>query len=113
MPALLVVARHYWPAPGAASVRLGSLVGAARDRGWTVDVITGTPGPDVDGAGVPVHRVPGDTSTGLSSRRLAELWGFSRATLQVSRLLAPVDVVIADPPPTAGLSGLLCHNGRC
>ena len=106
MPALLVVARHYWPAPGAASVRLGSLVGAARARGWTVDVITGTPGPDVDSAGVPIHRVSGDTSTGLSGRRLAELWGFSRATVQVGRSLGPVDVVIADPPPTAGLSGL-------
>lgn len=106
MPALLVVARHYWPAPGAASVRLGSLVGAAHDRGWTVDVISGTPGPEVAEPRLRVHRVPGDTSTGLNARRLGELWQFSRAVVRVARTLAPIDIVLADPPPTAGLSGL-------
>lgn len=87
-------------------MRLTSLVSRARARGWDVDVIAGVPGPPEDEAGTRIHRVAGDTATGLSGRRLVELWRFSRAVAEVAERLPHIDVVVADPPPTAGSAGL-------
>src|SRR5580765_2352750 len=100
MRSVLVVARHYRPAPGAATVRLGAFVDEALSRGWRVDVVTGSaaaPDGGTDEAapddatppGLTVHRVPGDSRRGVGARRVAELWRFGRAVGEVARGLPP------------------------
>ena len=104
---LVVIARHYWPRPGAASVRLQGLTEAARDQGWAVVVIT-TTGQDLPQvshgpSGETIIRLRGDTSTGMSMRRAVDLVAFaSRARIR-SRQLGSADIVLCDPPPTLSL----------
>lgn len=111
MPSILLIARHYYPSPGAATSRLGALVGLLRERGWRVVVITRTTGALVDSVGElgphgeTIRRVAGDSTTGVGIRRSFELVSFpARAYFLASRLDQHFDVVLADPPPTVGIT---------
>lgn len=111
LPRLVIVARHYWPRPGAASVRLQGLTELARERGWQTVVLTAA-GPDfhdvaVGPSGETVMPLRGDMSTGVSGRRALDLLAFAFRVLRSSRTLGSVDVVLSDPPPTSGLAALL------
>lgn len=111
LPRLVIVARHYWPRPGAASVRLQGLVEEAQARGWQTMVLTAA-GPGfrdvaVGPSGETVIPLRGDTATGVSGRRALHLLAFAFRVWRIARDLGSADVVLADPPPTSGLAALL------
>ena len=106
---IALVARHYWPRPGAATVRLQALVRELRSRGHEVTVLTAlsddcshpTGGP----LGERVVPLPADKATGVGLARLVGLGRFAWAVRRALPRLQP-DVVVSDPPPTSALAGL-------
>jgi glycosyltransferase involved in cell wall biosynthesis len=103
---IVVVARHYWPLPGAATVRLQALVRAFVARGDQVSVITRGHPEESQPSGPLGERIvciPGDTATGVGLKRVHELVRFSTGARRVIREITP-DLVIADPPPTSALA---------
>ena len=114
---VVVLARHYFPSPGAATSRLTNMVKALRDGGHDVTVITrtlpGSPATDreLGPMGERIVRVSGDTSTGFGLKRAWELLGFAaRAMLAVRRLVPAADVMVSDPPPTVGIGLIFLRN---
>jgi glycosyltransferase involved in cell wall biosynthesis len=103
---IVVVARHYWPSPGAATVRLQALVRAFLARGDQVSVITRGHPEESQSSGPLGERlvcIPGDSATGVGLKRVHELVRFSAGARRVIREIAP-DLVIADPPATSALA---------
>ena len=107
--AVALVARHYWPRPGAATVRLQALVRELRGRGHDVTVYTARSDaclePVTGPVGEKVVPLPGDKATGVGLGRLLGLGRFALASRRRLRGLRP-DVVVSDPPPTSGLAAL-------
>lgn len=113
MPDAVLLARHYYPSPGAATNRLMNMVSALVDAGWGVTVITRTltdvsaKEPARGPLGERILRVPGDSTTGFGWGRLAQLTVFPwRAARVALKTLPPADVVVCDPPPTMGLAAI-------
>ncbi|WP_268892567.1 glycosyltransferase [Nocardioides sp. AX2bis] len=110
---VVVVARHYWPKSGAATVRLGALVEAWVVAGDEVVVVSNRlPGQSRRGAGPhgeTIVRIAGDNETGVGVRRVLELLWFAMGAFRELRRLK-ADVVICDPPPTVGLAALLARS---
>ncbi|MGS0683830.1 glycosyltransferase [Nakamurella sp. GG22] len=107
---MVLIARHYWPRAGAASVRLQGVAEAARGRGWAIIVLT-TNEPDQPPSsegpvGEKIIRLRGDTSTGISGRRAMHLVAFAWRAWLCARQLGRADVVLCDPPPTSGIAAL-------
>lgn len=105
----MFIARHYWPKPGAATVRLQALVRAWIDRGDDVTVVTvrsdALQSCVVGPHGESIVPIIGDKETGVGLSRIARLLWFGLAAMRAARRLHP-QVVIADPPPTSGLAAL-------
>jgi glycosyltransferase involved in cell wall biosynthesis len=105
MPRLQIVARHYWPHPGAASDRLTRLAEEAAARRWDVEVITRrtddtqAESPLIGPSGELVHLVPGDHTTGVGIKRMLDLIKFSVGAARMVRRRPRPDVVVVDPPP--------------
>ncbi|MBD8011308.1 glycosyltransferase [Microbacterium sp. Re1] len=117
MPSVLLIARHYYPSPGAATNRLSAMVRVFRERGWDVTVVTrqvathASAAPESGPHGESILRVRGDSSTGVGLRRASELILFPlRALIRAKRLNTEFRLIIADPPPTVGLAALLLRS---
>jgi glycosyltransferase involved in cell wall biosynthesis len=105
---VLVVARHYWPAPGAATVRLQALVSAFVRHGHDVTVITRPPAgerPVKGPSGERLEYVVGDTETGVGLVRVFRLLLFALGAWRRTRRIKP-SIVISDPPPTSALASI-------
>lgn len=112
---VLLVAHQYWPTPGAATQRLSALTAALRAAGHGVDVITYAPPAGITRQqlgpyGERVHYTAGDEGArGLG--RIAALLSFAIGVLRIGRRLQP-NVVVSDPPPTAGHAAALVARLR-
>ena len=121
MLSVLVLARHYYPSPGAATNRLTNMVEALREAGNKVTVVTRTlPGlprsnMEFGPAGERIVRVPADRTTGFDLRRAMQMVNFPLHAARLATTLVPeVDVIISDPPPTVGLAAaFVAHRSNC
>lgn len=106
---MAVVARHYWPKPGAATVRLMALVAAARSRGLRVTVLTNRSetiaAPRVGPAGEWIIPIKGDNTTGVGVVRALRLLYFAVRAALILQKMRPA-IVVSDPPPTSGFAAL-------
>lgn len=108
---ILLVAHQYWPTPGSATQVLTALVTELRGRGHEVDVLTCSPPsgikPEPVGPrGERIHYAAGPEKGGVGPGRALRLAAFAAGVLRVGRRIK-ADLVISDPPPTAGTSASL------
>lgn len=101
---VLLIARHYWPIPGAASNRLVPFVAALIAQGCEVTVLTRAslegPGASVGPSGERIYGVEGDSTTGASLGRASKLLQFAASARRCLNDNGPYDIVVADPPPS-------------
>lgn len=101
---VLLIARHYWPLPGAASNRLAPFVAALIARGCEVTVLTRRSAEgescSVGPSGERIFGVEGDSTSGASLGRASKLVKFAGSARRCLRDNGPYDIVIADPPPS-------------
>lgn len=117
MPSAVVIARHYYPSPGAATNRIGALVSALISDGWDVSVVSRRVDPDPGGCpefgprGERIIRVSGDSTSGVGVRRIWDLAAFpARVVLLARGSSLRAELVVADPPPTVGLALLILSH---
>lgn len=107
---VLLVAHQYWPTPGSATQVLSALVRDLTERGHSVDVLTCRPpagiAEDTIGPhGERVHFVASAEKAGLGPLRALKLGEFVAGILRLGRKIE-ADVIVSDPPPTAGWAAL-------
>lgn len=107
---VLLVAHQYWPTPGSGTQVLLALVRDLTGRGHSVDVLTCSPPSGIEKIGTGphgerIHFVAGPERAGLGLGRILRLAAFAWGVLRHGRRVE-ANVVVSDPPPTAGLAAL-------
>lgn len=101
---IVIIARLYWPQPGAASVRLKSLAEAFIRDGHSVVVITTKSAgrvADRGPSGEQLIEIGADAAGGVRMSRALWFAGFVLRAAASVRRLRP-DILITDPPPIPG-----------
>lgn len=104
-----LVTRIFLPEPGAAPLRLGSLVQSLQNRGAHVDVLTtkeppGFTADDDAGPSVSIRRAPVLRDRAGYVRGYLQYLSFDSLVFFRLLFLPRPDVVVVEPPPTSGLT---------
>lgn len=104
-----LVTRIFLPEPGAAPLRLGSLVRSLRDRGAHIDVLTTTAprsfiADDDSSPSVRIRRAPVLRDRAGYVRGYLQYLSFDALVFFRLLFLTRPDVVVVEPPPTSGLT---------